>query len=252
MKEYTFRPMDTSCHAELVSASQNLEIPNRVRNDNKAFTLAEVLITLTIIGVIAALTIPNLMQKWSDNADVVKVKEAYSIFNNALKIAIAENGPTDTWSESTSTTLSKYLKIKENCENSGPCLLYGYDSNNQKTSYGTWNSYWRRMDGGVSSYGGPNCQGGNCGVVLTNGMRARINNDILVDINGVNNPNQYGYDVFYFSIQNNTLVPEHSRLSGKSRCNKNSADAKNNLSCAYWIIKHGNMDYKYRDVSAEW
>ena len=50
-----------------------------------AFTLAEVLITLTIIGVIAALTIPNLMQKWHDHADVQKVKEAYSILNNAIK-----------------------------------------------------------------------------------------------------------------------------------------------------------------------
>ena len=44
------------------------------RNDVKiAFTLAEVLITLTIIGVIAALTIPTLMQKWSDHADVTRV-----------------------------------------------------------------------------------------------------------------------------------------------------------------------------------
>ena len=56
------------------------------------FTLAEVLITLTIIGVIAALTIPNLMQKWGDHADVQKVKEAYSILSNAYKLMIQENG----------------------------------------------------------------------------------------------------------------------------------------------------------------
>ena len=44
----------------------------------KAFTLAEVLITLTIIGVIAAITIPNLMQKWQNEATVTKVKKGYN------------------------------------------------------------------------------------------------------------------------------------------------------------------------------
>ena len=34
------------------------------RNVSRGFTLAEVLITLTIIGVIAALTIPTLMRKY--------------------------------------------------------------------------------------------------------------------------------------------------------------------------------------------
>ena len=43
-----------------------------------AFTLAEVLITLTIIGVIAAITIPNLMQKWQKEATVTKVKKGYN------------------------------------------------------------------------------------------------------------------------------------------------------------------------------
>ena len=49
----------------------------------KAFTLAEVLITLTIIGVIAALTIPNLMQNWQKEVTITKVKKAYNILNRA-------------------------------------------------------------------------------------------------------------------------------------------------------------------------
>ena len=62
-----------------------------------AFTLAEVLITLTIIGVIAALTIPNLMQKWEEAHTVAGVKEAYAIFNNAFKAMIAEEGQLTDW-----------------------------------------------------------------------------------------------------------------------------------------------------------
>ena len=65
--------------------------------NKKAFTLAEVLITLTIIGIIAALTIPNLMQKWQDQHTVSAVKEAYAILNNAVKLAVRENGPTTEW-----------------------------------------------------------------------------------------------------------------------------------------------------------
>ena len=217
-----------------------------------AFTLAEVLITLTRIGVIAALTIPNLMHKWKDHEEIARVKEAYSIFNNALKMAIAENGPTESWTNSISSTLSQYLKIKEDCEVSGSCLLYGWNTNNEKVAYGTWNSYWKKLNGTYSSFSGPNCQGGNCGVVLENGMRARIRGDILVDTNGMKGPNQYGHDVFYFSIKNDALIPNHSYYSYKGNCDRNSTDSKSSLSCAYWVIKHGNMDYKYRDVSAEW
>ena len=63
----------------------------------KGFTLAEVLITLTIIGVIAALTIPNLMQAWRKHEKITQIKEAYSIIQNATKMAIAEHGNPDGW-----------------------------------------------------------------------------------------------------------------------------------------------------------
>ena len=49
------------------------------------FTLAEVLITLTIIGVIAAITIPNLMQKYEKQQTVTKLKKAYNNINRMAK-----------------------------------------------------------------------------------------------------------------------------------------------------------------------
>ncbi len=59
----------------------------------KAFTLAEVLITLTIIGIVAAMTIPTLMSKYKDQATVTKLKKAQSVLSNALLSATAKNGP---------------------------------------------------------------------------------------------------------------------------------------------------------------
>ena len=49
----------------------------------KAFTLAEVLITLGIIGVVAALTLPTLIQNHQKQVYVTQLKKAYSTINNA-------------------------------------------------------------------------------------------------------------------------------------------------------------------------
>ncbi len=58
----------------------------------KGFTLAEVLITLGIIGVVAALTLPSLVAKYKEKQYVTALKKAVSILDNAYRLAIFENG----------------------------------------------------------------------------------------------------------------------------------------------------------------
>ena len=55
-----------------------------------AFTLSEVLIALTIIGVVAAITVPRVMTGSKTKADVVKLKRAYIAIQDALRIASAK------------------------------------------------------------------------------------------------------------------------------------------------------------------
>lgn len=57
--------------------SKGLENSSQLKRT--AFTLAEVLITLAIIGIIAVLTIPNLLQSYRKHERIVQIKEAYSI-----------------------------------------------------------------------------------------------------------------------------------------------------------------------------
>ena len=57
---------------------------NDSKNRNNGFTLAEVLITLGIIGVVAALTIPTLVANYQKKVTVTKVKKVYVTLNNAL------------------------------------------------------------------------------------------------------------------------------------------------------------------------
>lgn len=63
----------------------------------QAFTMAEVLITLGIIGIIAAMTIPALIGKWQKQVFINKVKYTYSILANALIMAQQEHGDPTEW-----------------------------------------------------------------------------------------------------------------------------------------------------------
>lgn len=63
------------------------------RNNAKktAFTLAEVLITLGIIGIVAAMTLPALIQHYEKMVLKNQFKKSYSVFFNAVKLAQAKN-----------------------------------------------------------------------------------------------------------------------------------------------------------------
>ena len=122
------------------------------QNDKKlAFTLAEVLITLGIIGIVAAMTLPAVIADSRKEATAAKVKKFYNTINNALQFAIAEYGDVELWmgepKDSTYEENVKFLKtyfmpyIKynkyDNCYGnmvcvymtSGGMFAFGYDKN---------------------------------------------------------------------------------------------------------------------------
>jgi len=89
-----------------------------ITSQKSAFTLAEVLITLAIIGVVAAMTIPTLVanyqtRAWNTSATVFerKLEEALKVMNTQSTLA----GHTST--ENFVEELSKHLKITKTCAN---------------------------------------------------------------------------------------------------------------------------------------
>ena len=66
-------------------------------NRKAAFTLAEVLITLGIIGIVAALTVPNLVQGYRKHVVETRLKEFYTIMQQAFKMAEVDNGDIANW-----------------------------------------------------------------------------------------------------------------------------------------------------------
>ena len=67
-----------------------------------AFTLAEVLITLGVIGVVAALTIPNIIQNYKRHVAEVRLEKFYSSINQAIKMAELTYGDRALWYEDSS------------------------------------------------------------------------------------------------------------------------------------------------------
>lgn len=75
------------------------------------FTLAEVLITLGIIGVVAAMTIPTLMTKYQKHKTETQLVKFYSMMNQTLRMSVAENGDPDGWIKA-----NKHYTYDENVE----------------------------------------------------------------------------------------------------------------------------------------
>lgn len=63
----------------------------------KGFTLAEVLITLGIIGIVAAMTLPTLVQNYKKKELVTKLQKVYTVMNQAINLAEVENGNFESW-----------------------------------------------------------------------------------------------------------------------------------------------------------
>ena len=74
------------------------EIPIKKSFKQKAFTLAETLITLSIIGVIAAMTVPTLMTNINNQQHITALKKAYSNLSNAVKMMAINMGCDTDWS----------------------------------------------------------------------------------------------------------------------------------------------------------
>ena len=98
-----------------------------------AFTLAEVLITLAIIGVVAAMTMPTLIQNHQKRSLEVATKKFYSKMSQAVKHYMADEGVDDLRNtplandnyedyespeaiESIRYFVTKYLKVAKECD----------------------------------------------------------------------------------------------------------------------------------------
>ena len=76
-----------------------------------AFTLAEVLITLMIIGIVAALTIPSVISNYQQKEFKTGLKKAVSVLNEAIQLNIVQEGETPYENVSLSNYLKRHMSV---------------------------------------------------------------------------------------------------------------------------------------------
>ena len=89
----------------------------------KGFTLAEVLITLGIIGVVATMTMPTLISDYREKQTITAYKKAMSVINQSYLHAINEYGTPDTWGMNVTNTGQKDNDNNPIYDFSGPALV---------------------------------------------------------------------------------------------------------------------------------
>lgn len=146
-----------------------------------AFTLAEVLITLGIIGVVAAMTMPSLIQNYKRQQATARIKKFVSVINQALISAENDLGAREDWvigemdnSDSAYNFLNTYIKP----------YIKSADVE-KRTLFGRNMATLRFVDGSQMSVKIGACY------------------DIWYDINGEKGPNEKGRDIFVFILCKN-------------------------------------------------
>ena len=208
-----------------------------------AFTLAETLITIGIIGVVSALTIPNLIQEHQKRATVTKLQKGISIINQAYKLSFDEQGEPENAFDIGAEEYFKqywqpYIKMLQYCDTYQKCGYaeerpYIY-SNNEKYSFvitlKTARTTFYTHDGLLY-------------IILTaTGLSGGYipSNWILLDINGGEKPNKIGRDVFMLErLEDGGGVRPYGYEKSNEEVNANCSKSGKGQYCAEKIRRAG-------------
>ena len=217
--------------------------------NKKAFTLAEVLITLGIIGVVAAMTMPNLIANYKNKVLINQAKNSFSTLSNELIMTKVNNGldsyedlfQKDRTSDEILDIISKELKVIKTCKSGkGGCISWKTKYQKKQFQNGkTVYSDMRTASSAILSDGSviiiqnfTNQRQSGCNWVNSHPKRDEAGNivkdengnDIIintqdnrcgaikVDVNGGKGPNQFGADTFDLGVYPNKLHGNYSFL----------------------------------------
>ena len=193
------------------------------RSARFGFTLAEVLITLGIIGVVAAMTMPALVANYQKKSLATQTQKFYSMMSQAVKQYMADEGvddlrntplASDNYEDSASPEaiasirdfVTKYLKVAEECD---------HDANNCfAEKYRAWNG-GEALDNftTATNYDEYRDYGLTDGSVIRIGYyygSESVPISLYVDVNGKKGPNRVGYDLWNMDIFYDGVIDESS------------------------------------------
>ncbi len=262
----------------VVSEAHRNHKPHLTHAKRAAFTLAEVLITLGIIGVVAAMTIPTLIAKYQERQVVSSLTKVYSTLSQAYQMAQAEHGQLSTWGLKATNTgqvgdddrpiydhsanqiivdrIKKYLRISKTCEAGKVCYPGAYYSIGGVLQLEA-NHVWT---GDEYSDASPEQSFFlNDGTYVSMGHFVASNNSGSFNvILPIGKDAVLGKNRFYFIFNDKGVFPAGMKGStsysfeGIDGCDPATTSAIGGMGCAAWVIYNKNMDYLHCRDKLSW
>ena len=212
-----------------------------------AFTLAETLIVIGIIGVVSALTLPNLNSSTGEKEKVAKVKKIYQNLDDAVTRAVAVYGPMSDWRSLDNNTtaqltrfgnrITEFMKVSKNC--------------GTQANQGCWAKTAAKTVSGSGNFGITDSSTAGYKAILADGTSFVIYDNggsINFDIDGPNKgANKLGKDVFCLlvNINESSIIPPNN-VAVSEILTTGWGEAATN-----WVILFDNMDYLKADNSGK-
>lgn len=207
-----------------------------------AMTLSEILLTLSIIGVIFALTILGVSNFIGEAKNMASLKKIYSVLNQVTLFVIMDKSSPNYWgldeysqdsSQLAYSYYKPYFKVVRECSNQSGCWRY-------PTKFLSGKVYMRRAQ--FYQYMFTLVDGTNVLMniypkeVIRSEFGVNVEKDsvvFIVDVNGDSLPNQVGRDIFAFVLSNKEIIP--SGHDNSYNCNR----AASGLTCTARVISDG-------------
>lgn len=218
-----------------------------------SFTLSEVLITLVIIGVVAAITVPSVISNIQKQDTIAKLKKIYSTLAQVVMLSQQDNGPVDEWYENVNKNSQDYFDyyIKPYLANSVKCRLYSQAGYTSGVPYIKLNGQSSTLGVGISNRTRASFFLNDIFIMIFS-ETTDINGDplymtapkIYVDLNSGKGPNQYGKDVFIMVMDKELgVVPECGNSSVKTI--NNNCTSKGSGECCLAKIINDSWEINY-------
>ena len=232
-----------------------------------AFTLAEVLITLGIIGIVSAMTIPTLINNYQKKVTVAKLQKVHAVLNQIARSAIANDlikgftAGQEVTAEKTEEFFNEFIfsqlkspkvilrgaDIYSDCEAYNACYKYlntdiPRTSQSISTSYPSGHVLFSTSDNIIyfmetrtfdNKYN-------EAGELIQSTQIYRDDVNVWVDINGVSGPDTFGKDIFLFEADFSQGVARPAGYNQKNtEIDANCSKSGGGTNCASKIMRDG-------------
>ncbi len=212
----------------------------------KAFTMAEVLVTLGIIGIVAAMTLPTLLARHRSKVLEAQFWKRYNEVSQTLLMIKRDEMPL--YGNYSGPKIQPLLAAQfKGAKGGHPAWgnteqqkrVFGFELPNYKTIDKSQTYNTRSMDDGsviVSK---------EFFIFFNSDYNDSTNVQFLIDVNGLQNPNIVGYDVFVFRLEKDDVLKPaiyNNKYEAARLCNPKSSVAgnSNGCYCSYFAMTDKN------------